>query len=223
MSLIINAAFFLNTVLVCKNCMFQSVRTKLELGLVFKNKNKIVFYYILFQRTGPGIGFMVLLKLELRLYMFLNKSDWPEINQNLIDRGSSLDEGEPDQNWVWFSKLKLKKFLQTLKLRTRFTIPIMCGTRTYTKFCTSYSKLVLHQSKEPPNTGCFQYWSHVYRPAHGTYYRIPLKPVHQHYLYYFQKRWSFQNFFFFSEGRKMKESDGILENTYHLLKWNPQN
>jgi hypothetical protein len=32
----------------------------------------------------------------------------------------------------------------------------------------------------------------------------------------------FRNFFF-SEGRKMKESDGILENTYHLLKWNPQN
>jgi hypothetical protein len=23
--------------------------------------------------------------------------------------------------------------------------------------------------------------------------------------------------------RKMKESDGILENIYHLLKWNPQN
>jgi hypothetical protein len=63
MSLIKNAVFFLNTVLVCKNHMFQSLRTKLELGI------------ILFQRTGLGIGFLVLLKLELRLYMFLNKSD----------------------------------------------------------------------------------------------------------------------------------------------------
>jgi hypothetical protein len=48
MSLIKNAAFFLNTVLVCKNRMFQSVRTKLELGLIFKSKNKKIFllYFI---------------------------------------------------------------------------------------------------------------------------------------------------------------------------------
>ncbi len=48
MSLIKNAAFFLNIVLVCKNRMFQSVRTKLELALNFLNKNNLIIIIILY-------------------------------------------------------------------------------------------------------------------------------------------------------------------------------
>ncbi len=222
MSLIINAAFFLNTVLVCKNCMFQSVRTKLELGLVFKNKNKIVFYYILFQRTGPGIGFMVLLKLELRLYMFLNKSDWPEINQNLIDCGSSLDRGRtwselslifPTEIEIFFkhSNSEPDSWFQ-LCMEPEPTQSFACLIQNW-----FFIKVKNHPTLVVSNIDRMYIGLHM---VHTTVYHLSQFTSTIYII--FRNVEVFRNFFF-SEGRKMKESDGILENTYHLLKWNPQN